>query len=414
MNQHTILFIHQAFPAQFGSLAQYLVAEGHKVYAITMTPQESIRGVTTIKYAPTRMPLSASFPKILRETDTKLIRAESAYQAMNALKQQGLEPDIVYAHPGWGEALFVRDVWPKARFVVYAEWFYNVKGQEVNFDPTLPPIGEEQTLRLRMKNTPFLHALNDCDCAIAPTEWQKSRFPSWARKKITVMHEGLNLQELSSVRPRKLSMPKQDVTLRHGMPIVTFAARHLEPTRGFISFMRSLPAILAANKEAHVLVMGKDAGFEGKGYGSMNPNGTSWRTSIKEELGSTVDWKRVHFLGMLDRKFYLSMLKMSACHVYLTTPFILSWSFLEAAALGLPIVASDTAPVREFAHLNGLDFVGFTDFDGIAKKVLTHLRQHHDSFYSSNADAFASLDMQKTIPAICEVLMEKKSAKKKS
>ena len=404
MNPRTILFIHQAFPGQFKALARFLAAEGHRLYALAMNPTQAMPEVTLVKYAPVRRQLDEQAPAVLREMDARLIRAESVYQAMKALKQRGLKPDVIYAHPGWGEALFVKNVWPEARFAVYAEWYYNLHGQEVNCDPGMPQLTEEQELRLTLKNTSFLHALSACDAAIAPTEWQKSRYPLWAQEKISVIHEGLDIQELKAVRPRSLSIPNQGLKLRRGMPIVTYAARNLEPVRGFHYFMRALPAILNGNAEAHVIIMGRDAGVH-TGYGAQNPQGTSWRKSMQAELGDAVDWKRVHFLGMLDRKLYLAMLKLSACHVYLTMPFICSWSFLEAAALGLPIVASDTAPVREFEHLKGLDFVGFTDVDGIARKVLAHLSHVDDTFFDANATALAALDVAQTLPAIRDVLL---------
>lgn len=406
MNPRTILFLHQAFPGQFKMLARFLAAEGHKIFALAMNPSEALPEVSLVRYKPIRAQLGEEFPTILREMDARLIRGESAYKALKAMKKQAhLEPDVIYAHPGWGEALFVRDVWPKARFVAYAEWYYNLEGQEVNFDPFMPNLTEEQQLRLTIKNTSFLHALSHCDAAIAPTAWQRSRFPSWAQEKIRVLHDGLDIKELKAVRPRGLGIPSQGLKLRRGMPIVTYAARHLEPVRGFHYFMRALPAILDGNKEAHVIVMGNDAGTKNIGYGSMNPTGTSWRKSMQEELGDKVDWKRVHFLGMLDRKLYLAMLKLSACHVYLTTPFICSWSFLEATSLGLPIVASDTPPVREFDHLKGLDFVKFTDVDGIASKVLQHLEHVEENFFDANADALNALDKSVTLPTIRDLLL---------
>ena len=406
MNPRTILFIHQAFPGQFKMLARSLASEGHRIFALAMNPTEKLSEVTLIRYAPLRKQLDESSPSLLRETDARLIRGESIYQVMKALKKQGLEPDVIYAHPGWGETLFVRNIWPEARFVVYAEWYYNLHGQEVNYDPNMPKLAEEGQLRLTLKNSCFLHAMTDCDAAIAPTEWQKSRFPAWAQQKITVIHDGLNMKELVAVKPRALGIPGQGVKLEHGMPIVTYAARHLEPVRGFHYFMRALPAILHANAKAHVIIMGQDAGTGNVGYGRMNPQATSWRKTLQSELGDSVDWKRVHFLGMLDRKIYLAMLKLSACHVYMTTPFILSWSFLEAAALGLPIVASDTAPVREFEHLEGLDFVNFTDTNGIAAKVLAHIGRVSDNYFEKNADALKALDVHATIPAIRKVLLE--------
>ena len=405
MNPRTILFIHQAFPGQFGTLAKSLVADGHKVLALALNPQGTLPSVTLIRYLPVRKQESDTWPLLMREFDAKLIRAESACKAMKAMKASGFNPDVVYAHPGWGEALFVKAVWPDARYVVYAEWFYATQGQEVNFDPAFPPLSEEEEMRITFKNTPFLHALSECDAAIAPTAWQKSRFPAWAQEKIQVVHDGLKLDELAAVKPKTLGIPATGLKLRKGMPIVTYCARHLEPVRGFHKFIHSLPAILEKSPEAHAIVMGQDAGVRNVGYGKGNPDGLSWRKTLEKELSNRVDWSRVHFLGLVDRPIYLAMLKLSACHVYLTTPFILSWSFLEAAALGLPIVASDTAPVREFSHLHGLERVDFFDTDALARAVLQRLEHMESSFFDENRTALQALDQHRTLSAIKDILL---------
>lgn len=404
MNPRTILFIHQAFPGQFGALAKSLVAEGHRVFALAMNPQEALPGVNLVRYMPVRRQESDKWPFLMREFDVKLIRAESAMKAMKAMKARGLNPDVIYAHPGWGETLFVRNVWPGARYVVYAEWFYNIHGQEVNFDPAFPPLNEEEEMRIAFKNTPFLHALSECDAAIAPTEWQKSRFPAWTQEKIQVVHDGLQLDEIAAVMPKTLGIPSLGLKLRKGMPIVTYCARHLEPVRGFHYFMRALPAVFEANPETHVIVMGQDAGVQNVGYGKENSQGTSWRKAMEKELGDSVDWNRVHFLGLVERKIYLAMLKLSACHVYLTTPFILSWSFLEAAGLGLPIVASDTPPVREFSQLRGLERVAFDDVDAISDAVAKRLRTD-TNFFDDNVTLLKQLDQARTLPVIKDILL---------
>ncbi|MCR5814046.1 MAG: glycosyltransferase [Desulfovibrio sp.] len=406
MNPRTVLFIHQSFPGQFGSVAKSLAAQGHKVYALAMNPQEKIPGVHLLRYLPTRQPDYDKWPYLLKEMDSKIVRAESCYKAMKALKAKGLEPDVIYAHPGWGEVLFVKNIWPKARFVIYAEWFYNMQGQEVNFDPAFPPLSEEQELRLSLKNMSFLYGLSQCDAAVAPTKWQKSRYPAWAQEKIHVINEGLDLKELAMVLPRALGIPSQNLKLKRGMPIVTFSCRNLEPVRGFHYFMRALPAVLKAVPDAHVIVMGRDAGVQHAGYGAENPQGTTWRKSMEDELGKSVDWSRVHFLGFLDRKLYLSMLKLSACHVYLTTPFILSWSFLEACGLGLPVVASKTPPVEEFSHLKGLTLVDFTDVDGLGRAIIKNLQHLQTPFYDENLKAISDLDEKKTIPTLEALLLQ--------
>lgn len=407
MNKRNILFIHQSFPGQFASLAASLAEEGHEVTGLAMTPQGTLPKVALYRYPPVRGQKEDNIEsRILHDLEAKLIRAESVYKALKIMKSRGLNPDIIFVHPGWGEAMFIRNVWPKARLVTYAEWFYNKEGQEVNFDPAFPPLSEDLELRLSVKNTPFLHALSDADAAISPTEWQKSRFPAWAQDKITVVHDGINLRELASITPRTLGIPNQGLKLRKGMPIITYATRHLEPVRGFHYFMRSLPMILQNNNDAHVIIMGQDAGRGHTGYGASNPKEESWRQTMQKELGDSVDWSRIHFLGMLERKLYLAMLKLSACHIYLTTPFILSWSFLEAAALGLPIVASDVAPIREMDYLSGLRFVNFSDPLEIAQAVLQTLAAGPQDYTKENIEKLRDFDHHVTLPKIRQILLE--------
>jgi len=370
----SILFIHQSFPGQFGHLAKKLAQDGHRVTALALTPQGRVPGVSQVRYTLARRP-HKDLPYLLQETDIKILRAESAAYAMKKLKDQGLTPDVVYAHPGWGEALFVKEVWPDTRLVIYAEWFYNTKGQEVGFDPEFPNTATRDQWRIQLKNTPFLHALNQADLAISPTLWQKSRFPAWAQEKITVVHDGLDIPAITRPEPTAMRIPEKSISLKYGDPIVTFVARHLEPVRGIHMFMRAIPEILDKHPDAHIFILGNDAGTQNKGYGGANPLGKTWRQSLHDELGPTTDLSNVHFLGHVDYAVYLSVLRLSACHAYLTTPFILSWSFLETAALGVPIVASDTAPVREFSYLKGVDLVGFFDYAALGSAIADRLNQ---------------------------------------
>jgi glycosyltransferase involved in cell wall biosynthesis len=370
----SILFIHQSFPGQFGHLAKKLAQDGHRVTALALTPQKQVPGVSQVRYTLARRP-HKDLPRLLQETDVKILRAESAAIAMTKLKEQGLTPDVVYAHPGWGEALFVKEVWPDTRLVIYAEWFYNTRGQEVGFDPEFPSPSGNNQWRIQLKNTPFLHALNQADLAITPTHWQKSRFPAWAQEKITVVHDGLDIPTITGSKPTALRIPEKSIALKYGDPIVSFVARHLEPVRGIHMFMRAIPEILDKRPDVHIFVLGNDAGTKNIGYGAANPLGKTWRQSLQDELGATTDLSNIHFLGHVDYAVYLSVLRLSTCHAYLTTPFILSWSFLETAALGVPIVASDTAPVREFSHLKGVDLVSFFDYAALGSAIANRLNQ---------------------------------------
>lgn len=400
-----ILFIHQSFPGQFGHLAQHLAQEGHRVVALALTPQGEVDGVSLVRYHLVRKP-EENLPALLQEPDVKILRAHSAAVAMHKLDQQGFRPDVVYAHPGWGEALFVKTVWPATRLVVYAEWYYNQQGQEVGFDPEFSQPDDESLMRLQLKNSVFLHALSDADVAIAPTEWQKSRFPAWAQEKIRVIHDGIDLPRVSSGTPKSIRIPRQNASFKYGDPIVTFVSRYLEPVRGFHVFMRAIPRILRQHPGAHIFILGHDAGARGTGYGGANPLGKTWRQSLYDEVGDTLDLSRVHFLGSVEYKVYLAIMRLSACHVYLTTPFILSWSFLEAAALGIPIVASRTAPVEEFEHLEGLELIDYFDYSALARKVVDVLQRP----VNRTPNSLQEQDLEFTLPVLSDILTPEASA----
>lgn len=409
-----ILFIHQNFPGQFKNLAISMAKDGHQVVALSRK-QAEVEGVTVIPYGLNRDP-EEKLPYLMQELDPKLLRGESAGLIMEDLRQKGFTPDIVYAHPGWGEAMFVKTIWPETRLVVYAEWYYNPVGQEVDFDAQFSPFTTRQKMRLKVKNTAMLHALSDADDAISPTKWQKSRYPRWAWHKIRVIHDGLDLDGLRKDGPAPISLPKANLTLEKGDPVITFSARYLEPVRGFHRFMSALPDILKQRPDAQVLIMGLDAGIPGKkGYGQDNPEGVCWRESLLKKYAHQLDTTRVHFLGFRSYATYEALLKISACHVYLTYPFVLSWSFLEAAALGIPTVASDVAPVQEFSHLNNLRFVDFHDTSALSRAIVETLNQPPVCMPND----LSEYDVKSVIPRIKKVLIDplwlaRKNAKHKS
>jgi glycosyltransferase involved in cell wall biosynthesis len=295
------------------------------------------------------------------------------------LREKGFLPDVVVAHPGWGEALFLRDVFPSARLVHYCEFYYTGTGADVGFDPEFP-LGLDDQLKVRIKNTTQLVGLVAMDQGIAPTRWQAGRYPGEFQSKIEVIHDGINTE---LVRPDPDAIFERDgLRLTHHDEVVTYVARNLEPYRGFHIFMRALPELLALRPKAHVLIVGGD----GVSYGRRLPEGQSWREKCCAELKDEIDWKRVHFLGMLPYKDYLKVLQVSSVHVYLTYPFVLSWSMLEAMSAGCALVASRTAPVTELIEdgKNGR-LVDFFDTGAIAKTASELIEARSDYAAMRNA-----------------------------
>lgn len=362
-----ILFIHQNFPGQFVHLAADLAQEaGNKVVALTMRANPAPAGVTVRPYTLLRNPAPESHP-LLREEETKILRAEACAAAAFQLKREGFVPDLIVAHPGWGEALFIKDVFPQAKLVVYCEYYYALEGQDVGFDPELPALTFEQRCRLRLRNTNNLLSMEAADAAIAPTEWQKSTYPAWARDKITVVHDGIDLERVryNPSAGLTLSGPRGQRSFAAGDEVLSYVARNLEPVRGFHIFMRTLPEVLRRRPNAQVIVVGGNE----VSYGHQPAGGGSWKDHLLAEVGGDLDMSRIHFVGKVPYQAYLSLLSISRVHTYWTTPFVLSWSFLEAAASGLPVVASDTEPVREFAGMVGATTAPFFDRAGFADRL---------------------------------------------
>jgi glycosyltransferase involved in cell wall biosynthesis len=346
-----ILFIHQNFPGQFKFLAPALAELGSNVVALTMqeVPNKNIGLIKAFSYKPTRGTSKGIHPW-LSDFETKVIRGEACFTACLALKKQGFYPDIVIAHPGWGESLFVKEVWEETRLGIYCEFFYRSRGADVGFDPEFSDTTNDFYCRLRLKNLSYLAHVEIADSALCPTRWQADSFPEPLKKLITVIHDGIDT---------RVAIPREDVRLflngSKGLSrreeVITFVNRNLEPYRGYHIFMRSLPLLLRRRPELQVLIIGGD----GVSYGQKASNGGSWRDIFAEEVRAEIsdaDWSRVHFLGNIPYEQFISVLQLSSVHVYLTYPFVLSWSLLEAMSCGCAIVASDTSPVREVIFEN--------------------------------------------------------------
>jgi glycosyltransferase involved in cell wall biosynthesis len=361
-----ILFIHQNFPGQFIHLAAALAQEKkNKVVALTIYRQAAPAGVHVRTYTMLRAAAPETHP-MLRDQEAKILRAEACAAAAFQLKREGFVPDVIVAHPGWGEALFIKDVFPQARLVIYCEYYYAAEGQDVGFDPEMPAINFEQRCHLRLKNTTNLLSMELADAAISPTQWQKSTYPAWAQDKITVIHDGIDIARLRHNPTARLQLAANDhhpaLQFTVGDEVLSYVARNLEAVRGFHVFMRMLPELLRRRPNAHAIIVGGDD----ISYGSRAPGNLGWKEYMLKEVGGELDMRRVHFVGKVPYQTYLDLLSISRAHAYWTTPFVLSWSLLEAALSGVPVVASDTAPVREFAAQLGVRAVDFFDQSGFS------------------------------------------------
>jgi glycosyltransferase involved in cell wall biosynthesis len=365
-----LLVLHQNFPGQFGHLVKaWSQRPGWDVRALgrdTAPGLPGFEGLTRYKLA--RSPHSHQHP-YLRNMEAATLHGQAAARALLQMKKQGFTPDAVLAHPGWGESLYVKDVFPDARLVHYCEWYYNAEGADLGFDPEFP-INFDDRARIRTWNA--LHALNltHCDAAVTPTHWQKSRHPEVFHPKITVQHEGIDTEGLGP-DPNAWIRTRDGTVLKAGDPVVTYVARNLEPYRGFHIFMRALEKLQQQHKTVHAVIVGGDD----VSYGKRPKDARNWREKMLGEV--KLDATRTHFMGKLPRAQYVKVLQVSAAHVYLTYPFVLSWSLLEAMACRSNIIASDTAPVREAIEdgVSGV-LVPFLGSRHIAERITHSLKDH--------------------------------------
>lgn len=345
-----VLFVHQNFPAQFKFLAPALARLGHQVHALTAreVDLQQWEGVQLKKYRPLRGSAAEVHPWV-RDFETKTIRAEACLRAAWDLRKGGFSPDIIVAHPGWGESLFLKDVWPEARLGIYCEFFYQHEGTDVGFDPEFNPSHPADASRLRLKNlSNFLH-FDMAEAGISPTYWQADTFPARFRQKITVVHDGIDTDQVRPDPSVRLSLP-DGVSISRESEVITFFNRNLEPYRGYHIFMRALPELLRRRPQARVIVVGGHEVSYGSRPDEKRYGASSWRDVFANEVRpqiSDTDWARVHFLTRVPHPVLLRLMQVSSVHVYLTYPFVLSWSLLEAMSAGCAIVASRTGPVLE-------------------------------------------------------------------
>ena len=368
-----ILFIHQNFPAQFQHLALSLTSRGDRVSVLTIegNTRERLSKVCYHSYSVTRGTTVGIHPWV-SDLETKTIRGEACFRAAMKLKAEGYTPDKIIAHHGWGESLFIKEVWPDAKLGIYCEFFYHASSADVGFDPEFLPDDIAEPCRIAHKNLNNLAHFPIADAGISPTYWQASTFPESFRGKITVVHDGI---DTNTVRPDESAVIAltDGRTLSKEDEVVTFINRNLEPYRGYHIFMRALPKLLKDRPNARFILIGEDGVSYGSKPDQEKYGGRNWKTifidEVKDQISSE-DWKRVHFVGKVPYGIFIKLMQISSAHVYLTYPFVLSWSLLEAMSAGCAIVASDTQPLHEaIQHGETGLLVDFFDHKALAEAV---------------------------------------------
>jgi glycosyltransferase involved in cell wall biosynthesis len=337
-----ILFVHQNYPGQFLHLAPALVARGHKCLAFTDAENSRDPGIPVARYRFDPPPVDPAATRLGRTFTLMGDRAVAVARAASKLREKGYVPDVIFGHSGWGETLFLKEVWPEAKLLIYAEFYYRGVGRDVGFDPEFQVPSLDATMIAQGRAAHLGQALLHADAGVAPTQWQASTFPPALRPMIEVIHDGIDSARVVPDPLATFALPDGRI-LREGDEVITFVNRNLEPYRGWHIFLRALPAVLKARPKARVVIVGGD----GVSYGPAPKDGRSWKQTLLDEVGPTLDLSRVHFVGRVPHDQFVRLMQVTAAHAYLSYPFVLSWSMLEAMAAGALVIGSRTSPVEE-------------------------------------------------------------------
>lgn len=336
------LFVHQNFPGQFLHLIHRLLEQGgHDIVFISEPNETQIAGVRRVVYRMPEYAADAIHPHA-RDWDRAVRRAEQVALVARNLKALGFSPDVIVGHHGWGELLDLDRVFPGTPILGYFEFYYHPDGGDIGFDPEFPA-DEATRARILGMNQINHAALSLRQHGQSPTRYQLTRYPEWARPGIRLLREGVRLDELApDPKARRARLTIGDFTVAPRERLVTYVARNLEPYRGYHVMVRALPSLLKRKDVKVVLVGGNEVS-----YGPKLATG-SWRDHYLREVAGKYDESRVLLPGQVPYDVYRNLLKRSDAHVYLTYPFVVSWSLREAMGAGAAIIAADVEPVREF------------------------------------------------------------------
>jgi glycosyltransferase involved in cell wall biosynthesis len=389
------LFIHKNLPGQFEHLIQSLIVDRrNEVVCVCQdfTPQQyPLFGLRVETYSKAT-PSGAALSGFLSSSEESVGNGLAVASKLAELNRSGFVPDIAIAHLGWGESLYFKDIYPNTPLVGYCEFYYHARGVDADFDPEFP-LTLNDVFRIRTANATKLLGLVGMDIGVSPTQWQRSLFPPEFQRKIMIIHEGVDTARIKPDPRAVLHLPN-GLKLSREQPVVTYATRNLEPYRGFHIFIRAAAELCRRRRDCHIVIAGGD---------EVSYSAFSHRETYREKMLREVeiDPGRVHFVGRLPFNDYLRLLQVSSAHVYLTVPFVLSWSLLEAMAAGCVVIGSDTAPVREVLRhgYNGLlaDFFSPREIADRVERVLDHPTREQALGLQARAEVLESFNVAQSV-----------------
>jgi glycosyltransferase involved in cell wall biosynthesis len=363
-----VLFVHKNFPAQFGHIGSYLVKQkGYRCTFVSETPPGMVEGIQKIQYRP-QGGASEETQYYSRTFENGMAHTTGVYQALKPHVTR-LRPDLVVGHSGFGSTLFLPELFPSARVINYFEFFYHPHNSDIDFRPEWPVL-EEDVLRSRARNAMILLDLEYCHAGYSPTAYQAGLLPAAYQHKLRVLHDGIDTDfwRRQPLAERAFGSHSFGPETR----IVTYVSRGFESMRGFDIFMRAAKKICDADRRVVFLIVGSDRVCYGGDLKFIREK--SFKDYILKQ--DNYDLSRMIFLGQVKPSDLVKVFSLSDLHIYLTVPFVLSWSLLDALACGCTVLASDTEPVREFVRPGQTGLLeNFFDADAFARTALQVLAE---------------------------------------
>jgi glycosyltransferase involved in cell wall biosynthesis len=350
-----VLFVHPNFPGQFGPCATRLASEpGVEVVFVSQRAEGMHAGIRCIRAVPRGGATHANH-YCSRTFENAVWSAHAVHVA--CASSEGLAPDVIVGHSGFGTTTFLSDLY-SCPVINLFEYWYRGHESDLDFRPEYPPEPLDR-LRAITRNAMILLDLQAGTLGYAPTHWQRDLFPEPWRSKLRVLHDGI---DTDFWRRRERSTQVCGVDLPAGRPVITYVSRGLEAMRGFDVFMRFAEQLARTRPDALFLVVGEERTHYGND--TKHISAPSFKQHVLSEVTGEVP--QVHFLGKVSRDQLVEVFSVSDLHVYLTVPFVLSWSLLDAMACECAVLVSDTGPLDEVIGSSEVgERIAFGDVDAM-------------------------------------------------
>lgn len=379
-----ILIVHQNLPSQFCNLIPFLanhpnvelVGIKEKSDSSPFSNHEHLSGMNLIEYT------LAAFDRskedfLVSMLDGHITRGRMVGAIANTLKEQAFIPDVIIVHSGWGEALFLKDRFPNAQFIILQEFFYGPKAPDINFDKEFQVSDKVNDVTI-MNRSIALQACFDADVIMTPTQWQAELIPSEFQRKIKVVHDGIRTDFFMPDDEAEFKLSTGKVLTKKDK-VITYIARGLEPYRGFHTFVRSIPEIQRLDPDIEIVIVGNDHVYYSPRLADPN---SSYREYYFNQIKDKVNLSKIHIYSNLPQDLCKRLLQVSTVHAYYTYPFFSSLTILEAMACGCVVLGSKTGPVEEFITDGRTGYLfDFFDTKQFARKAIEIINQHPDDRY---------------------------------